>query len=120
MTNQELETVKRLIEEGSLSLNIEMCGEEPRIRLCAALDSHIKPVGIMALQPLISQRIFILADMAENAEEEVEVVRGLLFTLAGRMRELARIAEVQAGRLNPNIANWQTCPSFEPFNDDET
>jgi hypothetical protein len=96
-----------------------MCEDAPRISFCATIGAHTKPIAIIGLQPLISQRIFILADMGENADEEVEVARGQLFTLAGRLRELARIAEIQAGRINRDIANWQIRPSFQLFDENE-
>lgn len=117
MNEQDFETVKRLIEDGNLSLSIELWQEEPRIRLHATVESYVAPIARVSLQALISHHIFVAADIGQSGGEDVEQMRSQLFTLAGRLRELAQIAEEQCRHLNPNIADWRSVPQLEPFDD---
>jgi len=55
------------------------------------------------LQTLISHYIFVTADIAHSSGD-LEEIRSQLLSLAGRLRELAQIAEEQSRHLKPNIS----------------
>src|SRR5262245_34055474 len=112
MTEQEYKTVKKVIEEGNLNLSIELWEEEPRIRLHTSMDGYGEAIARVSLQPLISHAIFALVDANQG-----EKTRSQLFILAGRLRELAQIAEDRAKRLNTDIKNWTSPPMLEPYDE---
>jgi hypothetical protein len=111
-TEEDLETLKRLIEEGTLFIGLDLWRDEPQMVLQLLLAGGAEPVARVRFQTLVSHDVFVSANIAKGKSDS-EVCRTHLFSLAGRLRELAQIAEEQAYDLNADIANWKHAPMLE-------
>jgi hypothetical protein len=112
-TKEELETVRNVINEGNLDLQLELWDGEPRLRILVIHDGFAEPLGRIRLQELLLKGMYQTADTA--GAEPREEVRNQLFTFAGRLREIVDLTEERALELNVDKDDWTVRSSIEPF-----